>query len=91
MQGPTEIWTRIVRFRVWSANHYTIGPDTVGSDLSVLYLHDDYIRREYLSNAEAEVLLWYRHQRNTNWKDNFRTVQRCVPINLWKFQMSLHW
>ena len=25
-EGPTEIWTRISRFRVWSANHYTIEP-----------------------------------------------------------------
>ena len=26
--GPTEIWTRIAGFRVQSANHYTIGPNT---------------------------------------------------------------
>ena len=25
-EGPTEIWTRIARFKVWSANHYTIEP-----------------------------------------------------------------
>lgn len=25
--GPTGIWTQVVRFKVWSANHYTIGPN----------------------------------------------------------------
>ncbi len=25
-KGPTEIWTRIIGFRVQGANHYTIGP-----------------------------------------------------------------
>ena len=25
-RGPTEIWTRIIGFRVQGANHYTIGP-----------------------------------------------------------------
>ena len=25
-KGPTEIWTRIVGFKVQSANHYTMGP-----------------------------------------------------------------
>ena len=25
-KGSTEIWTRISRFKVWSANHYTIEP-----------------------------------------------------------------
>ena len=30
MLGPTETRTRIARFRVWSANHYTMGPDLWG-------------------------------------------------------------
>ena len=35
--GPTKIWTRIVRFRVWSANHYTIGPYTILNGISQLF------------------------------------------------------
>jgi hypothetical protein len=31
--GPTEIWTRIAGFKVQSANHYTIGPDSTFSQL----------------------------------------------------------
>ena len=29
MEGSTEIWTRIARFRVLSANHYTMEPQLV--------------------------------------------------------------
>ena len=35
VEGPTEIWTRIARFRVWSANHYTMGPFTKCSNFVI--------------------------------------------------------
>ena len=32
LECPTEIWTRIVGFRVQSANHYTMGPYEVEAE-----------------------------------------------------------
>ena len=38
-KGPTEIWTQIVRVRVWSANHYTIEPALEGEDMAERILY----------------------------------------------------
>ena len=48
--GPTEIWTRIVGFRVQSANHYTMGPWTVAT-VAALYPSRLYIFNDGLLNS----------------------------------------
>ncbi len=36
-KGPTEIWTRIIGFKVQGANHYTIGPALYNNISSIIY------------------------------------------------------
>ena len=37
-EGPTEIRTRVARFKVWSDSHYTIGPTDTSSHSALAFL-----------------------------------------------------
>lgn len=37
-EGSTGIWTQVARFKVWSANHYTMEPDVVCGPLQMIFL-----------------------------------------------------